>query len=84
MDSAEVAELCCCCVLLLQDMLVKQIEGHTICALGDAGGRLFDCIAQHHRKSVQLDMQPFCSCMHYCWAAECEHSTNIALQQPPW
>jgi hypothetical protein len=23
---------------LLQDMLVKQIEGHTICALGDAGG----------------------------------------------
>jgi hypothetical protein len=22
---------------LLQDMLVKQIEGHTICALGDAG-----------------------------------------------
>jgi hypothetical protein len=21
-----------------QDMLVKQIEGHTICALGDAGG----------------------------------------------
>jgi hypothetical protein len=25
-------------MLLLQDMLVKQIEGHTICALGDAGG----------------------------------------------
>lgn len=24
--------------MLLQDMLVKQIEGHTICALGDAGG----------------------------------------------
>jgi hypothetical protein len=24
-------------VCYLQDMLVKQIEGHTICALGDAG-----------------------------------------------
>lgn len=29
--------LTACVVVLLQDMLVKQIEGHTICALGDAG-----------------------------------------------
>lgn len=30
------------CAVLLQDMLVKQIEGHTICALGDAGGQGWD------------------------------------------
>lgn len=52
------ADVVCCAAA--QDMLVKQIEGHTICALGDAGGRgwgvcLCDPAAAQHMQDASAE-----------------------------